>query len=407
MSRKKREPDPLPKPKRRAPGTGTVGVRSNGRIFVVLPKDLDPDRKALYGPGQRVPFASAGAATAWLDAEIVRRRAPSGASPADEMLGAYLPRWYRMHEDEWPERTLAAYRTSLRRWQIIGGIRLGALTRDVVTTAHAELRRATWQRVRKDGSKSEPRKFSTKTIQHAVALLHQALEDLVPDVLPYNPAKLRRRGRGEQQEDQPVWTREQVDAFMAMAEKHEPRFALGYRLILYRALRIGEVVALKRSDIQPAAMALAVDETAGISRGTDGPTKTRRVRDVPLSADLLARLQAHRREYPATDPHLFTLNGRPLWIEYFRVGWRRIIKLAELPPITPKDGRATCATLLLDDGWPLPVVAQLLGHSSIATTSRFYARVLKRRAEQMADIGERIDASLERPKRDDQAENQV
>lgn len=383
------------KEKRRPPNTGSVFVRKDGRITVTLPADLDPKRRRIYGPGNRQPFASAEEATAWLDAEIRRRRQPPATASPDELLGSYLARWYRLHEDEWPERTRVAYEVSLRRWRGIGHVPIKGLTREVVQGAVADLRRATWQRVRKDGTKSEPKRYSARTIAHAVSILHQALEDLIPDVLAHNPARLRRRGRAEQADEQPVWSAEEVAAFLAAADEHEPRFALGFRLILRRALRVGEVVALKIADVDAQAMTLTIDETAGIRRGEAGPTKTRRARDVPLSAELLAQIQAHRRAYPTTDPHLFTYEGRPLWIEYFRASWRKVVRRAGVPPIGPKDGRATCATALLDEGWPLPVVANLLGHTSVATTARFYQRVVTRRADQTAQLGERLDATLD------------
>lgn len=391
-----RAPKPPPKPKRRPPNSGSVTVRKDGRIVVVLPKELDPKRKAVYGPGARVPFASAAQAALWLDAELVRRRSPTPIASATETLGHYLARWYGDHLHEWPERTALAYDLSLRRWRILGHAPIGTLTRDVVQGGLRQLHEQTWQRTKKDGTRTgEPKPYSRRTIAHARAVLHQALEDLVPDVLTYNPAKARRRGRPQPAPEQPVWSAEQSDHFLAVAERTEPRIALAFRLILRRALRVGEAVDMTILDVDERAMTLRVDETPGLKRGTSGPTKTRRVRDVPLSADLARRLREHRHAYPATDPHLFTLDGERISLQYFRQLWHRTVRVAQLPRITPKDGRATCATLLLDQGWPLPAVAQLLGHTSIQTTAQFYARVVKRRADQTAQLGERIDAALD------------
>lgn len=399
----RRKPTPPPKPKRRAPNSGSVTVRADKRVAVVLPKDLDPERTVIYSPpGTRQPFASREAGLLWLDAEIAYRRNPSlkSARP-DELLGAYLARWYRNNSPDWPERTVKAYELSLRRWKIIGDVPLRQLTRDVISDALAEMRRQTWVRKKKDGTPtSKPKPYSARTIQHARTLLYQALEDLVPDVLPFNPAKLRRRARKAPEPEQPVWSADQADRFLDVAEKIEPRIALGFRLILWRALRTGEVVDLTWADVNERAHALTIDETAGLRRGSSGPTKTRRVRDVPLSADLIARLKAHRRQYPATDPHIFTIRGERISLAYFRDLWRHVVRVAQLPLITPKDGRATCATTLLDAGWPLPVVSQLLGHTNIVTTATFYARIVKRRAEQVAQLGEQLDASITKAVKD-------
>lgn len=391
-----RHPDPPP-PKRRSPNTGSVIQRRDGRVAVVLPPDLDEQRRPIYSPGRRIPFASREEAERWLDAEVRRRRSPPATASPDELLGAYLARWFSLHEDEWPERTRSAYRASLVKWRGLGNVRLGGLTREVVDGETAKLRRATWQRRKRDGTPvGKPRPYSPRTIAHARSVLHQALDDLIPDVLAYNPARARRRGRNPQEPEQPVWSSDQVAAFLKAADQHEPRYALGFRLILRRALRVGETIALTKTDVNERAMTLTIDQTVTRTRGKDGPTKTRRIRDVPLSVELLAAIRAHERAYPTTDPHLLTMNGRAVAVSHFRWAWHRVVRLAGLPAISPKDGRATCATLLLDAGEPLPVVAGLLGHTSIAVTARFYARVLTRRRSEVEALGERLDATLDR-----------
>lgn len=383
-------------PPRRKPGTGTVSVRANGRTFVVLPADLDPKRRPHYGPGRRQAFALREDAERWLDAEISRRRNPSShTTTRREPLRVYLARWYAMNAPEWPRRTATAYRTHLRRWSMLGDIAVEDLTREHVQTAVSGLLTMTWQRHRGDGTPTgEPRRYAPRTVSHARMLLHQALDDLVPEILPSNPARLRRRPRRVIEPDAPVWTQEQSDKLLTVAATYEPHLELAFRLILRRALRIGEVIALCASDIDDARSVLVVDESADERGEASGPTKTRRTRDIPLSADLRARITAYRRAYPSTRPFLFLVDGRRVSFRLFREAWARCIRVGQLPLITPKDGRATCATLLLDAGHPLPQVSALLGHTSIATTAKFYARILKRRTDQVAEIGEALDAAL-------------
>ena len=373
-------------------------MRSDGRIVVHVPKELDPQRRAIYGPGGHKAWASVEQAAAWLEREIAERRSPTPTTARSaEPLGAYLARWFANRSVDWPERTVVAYRPHLRRWRGIADVPLGQLTRERVQGAVADLRRATWTRKRRDGTPtSEPRPYSRRTIDQARGVLHQALEDLIPDVLAYNPARARRRSRATAEPEQPVWSAEQAEAFLAVAERLDPRVALGFRLILRRALRIGECVALRWDDLDERGGVLRVDETAAARKSTeDGPTKTRRVRDVPLSADLVRRLREHRRAYPSTSPHVFTVQGERISVHYFRELWQRVVRAGRLPAINPKDGRATCATILLDEGWPLPRVAALLGHQNISTTSQFYARQIQRRMDQVAQLGEEIDARLD------------
>lgn len=398
MPRKPKAPDPPPKPKRRSPGNGTVGLRKDGRVYACLPSDLDPKRKPIYRVPGGAKFASVEQARAWLDAEVARRRnppAPVSASKA-EPLGAYLERWYHLHSPGWPERTRLAYGSAVRHWASIGDVPVGDLTREAVQSGIAAMQRATWQRFRKDGTPiGEPKPYSRRTIQLARSVLHQALDVLVPDVLAHNPTARARTGGRVADTEQPVWSSEQAARFLATAERVVPQFALAFRLILRRALRIGEAIALTWADVDEPASVLRVDETAGIRRGLSGPTKTRKIRDVPLSTDLAARLRAHRRAYPATDPHVFTVDGERVSATWLRGRWHHVVRVASLPSITPKDGRATCATSLLDAGHPLPEVSRLLGHASVATTANFYARVVKRRAEQTARLGERLDTLLD------------
>lgn len=402
MPRKPRKlPAPTP-PKRRSPGTGSVGVRSDSRVFATLPVDLDPQRRPHYGPGDRTRWGSVEEARAWLDATVQARRRPPppGRATPGEPLGSYLARWYENHEDGWPERTRRAYLLSISRWASIGTVPLGQLTREVVQGGIAALRRARWQRTKQDGTPvTELRPYSERTIQQARVLLHQALQAIVPDVLAYNPASQSRSGRRQAETEQPVWSAEQAGRFLEVAERTEPRYALALRLILFRALRLGEAADLKRDDVDEDARRLRIDETAGMRRAVSGPTKTRRIRHVPLSADLIARIRAHRRDYPTTSPHLFTLHGERVSTSTLRAAWHRVIRVAGLPTITPKDGRATCATILLDEGWPLPEVARLLGHASVATTATHYQRTIARRAEEIAEVAERMDATLDRAAR--------
>ena len=52
----------------------------------------------------------------------------------------------------------------------------------------------------------------------------------------------------------------------------------------------------------------------------------------------------------------------------------RACRTAKIPRVSPNDLRRTFASLLVQDGVPLDVVAKLLGHSSAAMVYRVYGR---------------------------------
>jgi integrase len=141
----------------------------------------------------------------------------------------------------------------------------------------------------------------------------------------------------------------------------------------------------------------------GERAGQTGDTKGRRRREIPLSADLLERLRERRGnagklggKSEEITPWVF-LNpetGLPYHPRILSWWVPAIARAADVPVIQPKDMRATCATVLLDQGWPLPRVAALLGHASIATTAAHYARAISRREDRLAQMADEIDSLL-------------
>lgn len=396
-----RSPPTKPVPSRRARGTGSVFTRGDGRVGCILPRALDPKRRPIYSSANRRGFTTEAEAAAWISAEIVRRSSPPPAQASGaETLGAYLARWHADHAPFWPARTARAYRRSLARLvELIGSVSLNALTHEVILGALARQMELRWQRTRRDGTPtSAARPYSRRTLAQGRMVLGYALADLVPDVLPTNPVRRTNRLPRGQAPEQPVWDGDQADRFLEAAEEGAPHLALAYRLILRRALRVGEVVALQWTEVNEARSVVLVRTTAGDRTGERADTKGRREREIPLSADLVRRLISRREAQARPSPWVFTNpeTGLPYDASRLRRLAVAVCQAAQLPPINPKDMRATCATVLLDEGVPLAQVSALLGHSSIAITAVFYARVLRRREERIGQLAEAFDRAHER-----------
>jgi integrase len=82
--------------------------------------------------------------------------------------------------------------------------------------------------------------------------------------------------------------------------------------------------------------------------------------------------------------------GRPLWRSRIRREFNRLLKKAEVPEIRVHDLRHSAATLLLDQGVPVKVVSEMLGHTDVQTTLRIYAHVIEGAQEQAASAMDRL-----------------
>jgi integrase/recombinase XerC len=136
-------------------------------------------------------------------------------------------------------------------------------------------------------------------------------------------------------------------------------------LMAKAGLRVGEVVALELGDIELGAKSGWV--TVRMGKGN----KTRRV---PLSSGVCRALRAYLAVRPVSGASVLFLSrsGNPLSARDVR---RVVVRLARRAGIegrvTPHVLRHTFATRVLEMGADLATVAAILGHESIATTSRY------------------------------------
>jgi integrase len=255
--------------------------------------------------------------------------------------------------------------------------------------------------------------LSARSINHVRAVLRNALNvakrwKLISD----NPASNVPEWRVDEDGGH-VLTPAQVAVFLSAIEGH--RLSALYHVALTLGLRRGELLALRWVDIQ--GDLLSVEQT--IKNGEDrkpeiGIVKSRKARDLPLSADLRARLEARKQEDAAeariaqqkaaekaaregkptplirwnTAGLIFCSEvGTPLLLPNFNRSFRwlvaRINKQLKtagadaslmLPAdLSPHDLRRTALTDLAAHG-EAKAVQGIAGHADIDTTMRLYAR---------------------------------
>lgn len=179
------------------------------------------------------------------------------------------------------------------------------------------------------------------------------------------------------------------DQVLAMIE-HAPdeRMTAFVTVLAYSGLRIGEALALSWSDWDG-------ESTIRIRNGKGG-----KARAVPVPAPLQDALKAWRHAQKLERMKAVWWDTEADWILSTDVGtrwdphnarkrFRPIAGAAGVPGATPHSLRHAGATILLEEGVPMRVVAELLGHSSTRITEDIYSHVTARLVAEAATALER------------------
>ena len=155
------------------------------------------------------------------------------------------------------------------------------------------------------------------------------------------------------------------------------------RVAAYAGLRQGELLALRWHDVDFAGSALTV--ARAMSAGVESSTKSGRVRRVPLADQAAAALKRiSRREHFTSPNDLVFCNafGGPLDDSALRRRYRRAQIAAGVRPLRFHDLRHTFGSLLAMRGVDVVTIQKAMGHSALATTSRYlHARPASEQAQ--------------------------
>jgi integrase len=161
------------------------------------------------------------------------------------------------------------------------------------------------------------------------------------------------------------------------------------RMLLLTGARKNEVLSMRWTDVY-------LGEPP-VWNKPPSSTKQKRLHRVPLSAEaqalLLAReVRAKSARFPS--PYVFPRRqrrrGQPAigHLPDVQSAWKRIIKAARLEDIRIHDLRHSFASILASQGFSLPMIGSLLGHTQAQTTQR-YSHLLDSAQRQAAEkVGE-------------------
>ena len=174
-----------------------------------------------------------------------------------------------------------------------------------------------------------------------------------------------------------------------------------YVFIMYVGCRIGEALSLKWSDIDLEQRTVTIGRTMitirdvenhTITRYDQDSTKNGKVRTVYLSDMALQALLDIKSTHKYA-PDGYILPGRekdkPITYLAARGTFNRIVKQAGIPKCSIHSLRHTFVSLAINNQIPIPLVADMVGHTNITTTMKTYTHLLNEtKLESMKTIKE-------------------
>lgn len=360
-------------------------------------------------------------------AEVLREilgeasQAPSGCPTVSEWVKTWALEREPLNPDqpgmdEIQPHTLAGYLSvlELRVLPYIGHYRLDEINEEVLKQWVKDLKNS---RVRRSKKRPEGKRISPNTVRRAHETLHQVLGAAVPTHILVNPAA------------RPVGTRKnrlglpKVIRFEGMYlapwevdRIHEhcgPQIQDLWFLLVNTGLRLGEALVLRPQDVTVEGNAPEIRVTRALKKGQwiGSPKSTTSRRIVSVSTALANMLAARCKGKKASALIFLSPRGK-MWNEHnlYQRYWLPAVAAAmrcpeHPPPAPPKpkqgptralrhdevsecgcpgilrrrprlhDGRHTCASDRIHNGWDLMRVQKLLGHESYLTTVTFYGHL--------------------------------
>lgn len=165
-------------------------------------------------------------------------------------------------------------------------------------------------------------------------------------------------------------------------QSHFTFMGLGIYISLSTGLRIGEVRALKWSDINVTDGILTVNRTIeriyiieGEKKHTElvinTPKTKNSCREIPMNKELLGMLKPLKKVVN-DDYYILTNDERPIEPRTYRNYYKRLMEKLDIPKLKYHGLRHSFATRCIEVGCDYKTVSVLLGHSNISTTLNLY-----------------------------------
>lgn len=224
--------------------------------------------------------------------------------------------------------------------------------------------------------------LSPKTINDLVSLLNQILLYAQKKVYisGYVPDLIKPK---QEQKELTVLTKNEQKELIRYLQQDTDKIKLGVLISLYTGIRLGELCALKWSDIDIPNGTLKIDKTIQRIKNTDKyattktkviidkPKSSKSVRTVPIPSFLHEKLWNQRNRYWV---NAYVLSGTYMYVEprIYQKHFKRILKEANIKEVNYHALRHTYATRAIESGIDVKTLSEILGHSNVKFTLERY-----------------------------------
>lgn len=272
----------------------------------------------------------------------------------------FAERWMREYARvEKSESTWSMDKSTIARYLVpaFGGTRLIDLRRAHIKALKADLRE------RKVGRREKP--LHPKTINNLVLLAKKIMATAVEmELIPVNPFSAEKLLRSPEPTIS-FWTIPERDRFLDRAMVLDPDFARVVAVACHTGLRRGELIALRRCDLDFERRKIAVVASYNLWVKKRLPTKNKCVADVPMNQAVYQALSPKR--FLQAEASVFELS----LFHNARRRLRDLCKKTGVRSIRFHDLRHTFASTLAMAGVDLMLIQKLMRHKSYQMTLRY------------------------------------
>lgn len=369
---------------RRAKGEGSITQHKNGhwQAEFLLGYDGNGKRKRKYitGKTQREVREKL---------EALKRAHHTGVyTDSKATVKEYMAGWLDTVRGDITPKTQTSYALSVRHLnRHLGGVQLSKLSSQQIKLAMLAIRdesAAENARLKRSGD-------GVRTANLCRTVLRKACEDAVNDAKPLlvrNPVNFRPLKSNPKEII--IWSRQQMGVFMEVAREH-PLYPL-FVLAIGSGLRLGELGGLRWRDVD--LNAVNVRQALKIENGklVFGPPKSKAARRrVTVSGDVTGALEAHREAQAVLRRELGSayqdnglvfatavgtpLNPRNIERTFYALQKKARERMGGLPHGGIHTFRHFHASIAIQAGMNVRVLADRLGHSDVTLTLRTYTHV--------------------------------